>query len=136
MYNSSFLTFIKLKQVIFPRENYLELIRVFPLVYLYTHTLFQVLFNQVFSADFLAHLSRRLIGELIGYSWSGVNPSVIRPSSVRPSVVHPQCSKIFSKTALPIKPRFYVEPHWVGGNKSLFVASGSHDQDGRHAHIW
>ena len=22
------------------------------------------------------------------------------------------------------------------GNESLFVASGSHDQDGRHAHIW
>ena len=31
----------------------------------------------------LAHLSRRLIGELIGYSWSGVRPSsvVVRPSS-------------------------------------------------------
>ena len=24
---------------------------------------------------FLAHLSRRLIGELIGYPWSGVSPS-------------------------------------------------------------
>ena len=22
------------------------------------------------------------------------------------------------------------------GNESLFAASGSHDQDGRHAHIW
>ena len=33
---------------------------------------------------FLAHLSQRLIGELIGYSWSGVRPS---SSSVRPSVV-------------------------------------------------
>ena len=30
---------------------------------------------------FLAHLSQRLIGELIGYSWSGVRPSsVVRPS--------------------------------------------------------
>ena len=29
---------------------------------------------------FLAHLSQRLIGELIGYSWSGVRPSA---SSVR-----------------------------------------------------
>ena len=26
---------------------------------------------------FLAHLSQRLIGELIGYSWSGVRPSVV-----------------------------------------------------------
>ena len=32
---------------------------------------------------FLAHLSRRLIGELIGYPWSGVRPSSVRcPSSV------------------------------------------------------
>ena len=33
---------------------------------------------------FLAHLSQRLIGELIGYSWSGVRPSSVRrrrPSS-------------------------------------------------------
>ena len=50
----------------------------------------------------LAHLSRRLIGEFIGYSWSGVRRS--------------QCSKIFfSKTALPIKAKFYVEPPLVGG---------------------
>ena len=56
----------------------------------------------------LAHLSRRLIGELIGYPWSGVRPSL---------VVHlrPQCSKIFfSETAWPIKAKFYVEPPWVG----------------------
>ena len=26
----------------------------------------------------LVHLSRRLIGELIGYSWSGVRPSLFR----------------------------------------------------------
>ena len=55
---------------------------------------------------FLAHLSRRLIGELIGYSWSGVRPSVVRS----------QCSKIFfSKIAWPITAKFYVEPPWVGG---------------------
>ena len=56
----------------------------------------------------LAHLSQRLIGELIGYSWSGVRPSVRRR--------RPQCSKIFfSETALPIIAKFYVEPPWVGG---------------------
>ena len=66
-------------------------------------------------AEFLAHLSRRLIGELIGYPWSGVRPSVVRCPS---SVVRPQCSKIFfSKTAWPIKAKFYVEPPWVGGTK-------------------
>ena len=52
---------------------------------------------------FFAHLSRRLIGELIVYPWSGVRR-------------RPQCSNIFfSKTAGPIKAKFYVEPPWVGG---------------------
>ena len=61
---------------------------------------------------FLAHLSRRLIGELIVYQWSGVRrtSSVVRPS------VRPQCSNIFfSETAWPIEAKFYVEPPWVGG---------------------
>ena len=54
----------------------------------------------------LAHLSWRLIGELIGYL-----------SSVRLSVGS-QWSKIFfSKTTWPIKAKFYVEPPWVGGMK-------------------
>ena len=67
-------------------------------------------FQQIYS--FLAHLSRRLIGELIEYQWSGVR----RPSVVRPSVRRPQCSKIFfSETAGPVKAKFYVEPPWVGG---------------------
>ena len=58
---------------------------------------------------FLVHLSQRLIGELIGYSWSGVRPSGIRLSLT--------ISNIFSKTACPIKAKFYVEPPWVGGTK-------------------
>ena len=58
------------------------------------------------SEALLAHLSRRLIGELIVYPWSGVRPSVVRS----------QCSNIFfSETAGPIKAKFYVEPPWVGG---------------------
>ena len=61
---------------------------------------------RILAVHFLAHLSRRLIGELIGYPWS-----VVRPSSVRS-----QCSKIFfSKTAWPMKAKFYVEPPWAGG---------------------
>ena len=60
----------------------------------------------------LAHLSRRLIVELIVYPWSGVRR---RPSS---SVRRPQCSNIFfSETPWPIKAKFYVEPPWVGGTK-------------------
>ena len=58
---------------------------------------------------FLAHLSRRLIGELIVYQWSGVRLLSVRR---RPS----QCSKIFfSETVGPIEAKFYVEPPWVGG---------------------
>ena len=61
---------------------------------------------------FLAHLSQRLIGELIVYQWSGVRC----PSVRHPSVRRPQCSNIFfSETAWPIKAKFYVEPPWVGG---------------------
>ena len=53
---------------------------------------------------FLAHMSRRLIGELKGYPWSGVRPSTI--------------SNIFSsETAWPIKAKFYVEPPWEGGTE-------------------
>ena len=66
-------------------------------------------------ASFLAHLSQRLIGELIGYSWSGVRPSSVRrPSVVRLSLT---ISNFFSETAWPIKAKFYVEPPWVGGTK-------------------
>ena len=64
---------------------------------------------------FLAHLSRRLIGELIVYQWSGVRR---RPSVVVVVRRRPQCSNIFfSETAWPIKAKFYVEPPWVGGTK-------------------
>ena len=55
---------------------------------------------------FLAHLSRRLIDELIVYQGSGVRRR------------RPQCSSIFfSETAWPIKAKFYVELPWVGGTK-------------------
>ena len=57
--------------------------------------------------EFLAHLSLRLIGELIVYPWS-----VFRRRHRR----RPQCSNIFfSETAWPIEAKFYVEPPCVGG---------------------
>ena len=61
----------------------------------------------------LAHLSRRLTGELIGNPWSGAG----RPSVRRPSVRPFAFSNIPSETAWPIKAKFYVEPPWVGGTK-------------------
>ena len=51
-------------------------------------------------ATLLAHLSQRLIGELIGYPWYGVRR--LRPSTI---------SNVFSsETAWPIKVKFHVEP--------------------------
>ena len=74
-------------------------------------TLAQGLVHTKIQTGFLAHLSRRLIGELIVYPLSGV----LHTSSVRRRR-RPQCSNIFlSETACPIKAKFYVEPPWVGG---------------------
>ena len=68
-----------------------------------------------FMSLLLAHLSRRLIGELIVYPWPGVRRPSVRPWSSS-SAVCPQCSNIFfSETAGPIKAKFYVESPWVGG---------------------
>ena len=65
--------------------------------------------------------------------------SVVRPSSVRPSVRRPSVN-IFKHLLL--------WNHWANwtqisygdslgwGNEKLFKCSWSHDQDGRHAHIW
>ena len=66
---------------------------------------------------FLAHLSRRLTGELIGYPW------IRRPSSSvrRPSTF----SNVFSsETAWPIKAKFNVEPPWEGGTKVCINGPG------------
>ena len=64
---------------------------------------------------FLAHLSRRLTGELIGYPW------IRRPSVVRPFTF----SNVFStETARPINVKFYVEPPWEGGKKVYINGSG------------
>ena len=65
------------------------------------------------SSMFLAHLSRRLIGELIGYPWSGVRPSSVVVRRRRPSLTI--SNSFFSETTGPIKAKFYVEPPWVGG---------------------
>ena len=68
---------------------------------------------------FLAHFSRRLIGELIGYSWSDVCPSTMLKDLLLQNCSANQ-SQILCGASLG------------RGNKSLF----GHDQDGRHAHIW
>ena len=65
---------------------------------LFRHTLHIYLFIYL-----LAHLSRRLIGELIVYQWSGVR----RPSVVRPSVVAHNAQRYSSpKPLVRSKPNF------------------------------
>ena len=66
---------------------------------------------------FLAHLSRRLTGELKVYPCSSV-----RPTSVRPSFT---ISKIFSsETAWPIKAKLHVEHPLEGGTKVYINGPG------------
>ena len=95
-------------------------------------------FHQLFiKPRFLAHLSRRLIGELIVYPWSGVRrrPSVVRPSVVRrPSFTMLKHLLLRNRWANQSQILCGASLGW--GNESLFAGSWSHDQDGRHAHIW
>ena len=63
----------------------------------------------------LAHLSRRLTGELIGYPW------IRRPSSVRPSTFSNTFS---SETTWPIKGKIYVEPPWEERTKVCINGPG------------
>ena len=85
---------------------------------------------------FLAHRSRRLIGEVIVYQWSGVRRPSVRPSSVR----RPSSSTMLKD--LLLRNRWSDQSQILCGaslgrrNDILFAASWSHDQDGRHAHIW
>ena len=67
---------------------------------------------------FLAHLSRRLVGELIVYPWSGVRPSSVvrRPSSSSSSTIS---NMYISAASWPITTKFYLKHHWVGGKAAL-----------------
>ena len=66
----------------------------------------------------LAHRSRRLTGELIGYPW--IRHLSVRPSSVRPFTF----SNISSETTWPIKAKFYVEPPWERETKVCINGPG------------
>ena len=77
----------------------------------------------------LAHLSRRLIGELIVYPWSGGRRT---SSFVRPSTM----LKHLLRNRLADRSQILCGASFGRGNEILFAASGSHDQDGRHAHTW
>ena len=57
------------------------------------------------SAPFLAHLSRRLKGELIVYPCSGVRLRCCQPFS----------NMNISEASRPIAIKFYLKHHWGGG---------------------
>ena len=70
--------------------------------------------NPIFAACFASKFifsSPEQKAQLIVYQCSGVHPSVVHPSAFTISKI------FFSKTAWPIKLKFYVEPPWVGGMK-------------------
>ena len=77
----------------------------------------------------LAHLSQRLKGELIGYSWSGLHPSV---GIVRPSASFTMLKDLLRNRFANLS-QILCGASLGRGNDILFAASGSHDQDGRHA---
>ena len=67
----------------------------------------------------LAHLSRRLIGELMVYPCSGVR------RCRRRCCRRPPFSNVFSsETAWPIKAKFYMEAPWEGGAKVYINGPG------------
>ena len=78
---------------------------------------------------FLAHLSRWLIGEPIVYPWSCVR----RPSIRRPFTM---LKHLLLRNRWADQSQILCGASFGRGNHILFAASGSHDQDGRHAHIW
>ena len=81
--------------------------------------------------QFLAHLSQRLIGELIGYSWSGV-----RPASVRRRPAFTMLKDLLLRNRFANQSQILCGASLGRGNDILFAASWSYDQDGHHAHIW
>ena len=63
---------------------------------------------QLYLTMSLAHQSRRLVGELIVYPWSGIRPSSSTISNMN-----------ISATSRPIATKFYLKHHWFGGKAAL-----------------
>ena len=93
---------------------------------LFRHTLHIYLFIYL-----LAHLSRRLIGELIVYQWSGVRRSSIRPSSftmLKDLLLRNRWSdqsQILCGASLGRGERYFVRDIWVDFHETWYVASGT-----------
>ena len=68
----------------------------------------------------------KALGELIVYQWSGVR----RLSSST------MLKDLLLRNRWSDQSQILCGASLGRGNDILFAASGSHDQDGRHAHIW
>ena len=64
-------------------------------------------------APFLAHLSRRLRGELLVYQWLWRPSSVRRPSVVRPSSVRRPSVRQHFQTSSPLKPLSQLNSNFI-----------------------
>ena len=95
--------------------------------YSYPTTMYESILAQIYVFRvLLAHLSQRIIGELIGYSWSGA----------RLSASFAMLKDLLLRNRFANQSQILCGASLVRGNDILFPASGSHDQDGSHAHIW
>ena len=68
-------------------------------------------------------------GELIVYPWSGVRRPSVRPSST-------MLKHHLLRNRLADQSQILCGASLGRGNQSLYKWSRSHDQDGRHGHIW
>ena len=74
----------------------------------------------------LAHLSRRLIGELVGYPWSGACPSAS----------FTMLKHLFLPNRWANQSQIVCEASLDRWDEIFFMASGLHAQNGRNAHVW
>ena len=77
----------------------------------------------------LAHLSQRLIGELVGYPWSSVQLYLSSASFT-------MLKHLFLRNCWANYNQIVCEASLDRWDDTFFVASGSHDQNGCHAHVW
>ena len=84
------------------------------------YILFVICFNQI------RILVPKAIYSLLGYSWHGV----------RSSSLFTMLKALLLQNPLANQSQILCGASLGRGNECLFVAPGSHDQDGRHTDIW
>ena len=119
-----------------PGPNNTDTIHTLDILHLNTRSIRNKFIIILLQIPLLAHLSRRLICEFIVYPWIRRPSYVVRPSVRRPSSSSTMLKHLLLRNRLADQGQILCGASLGRGNESLFAASGSHDQDGRHAHIW